>query len=279
MENGLQTHSVPADPIRRRLVARRMRFEHIEDFEARLFAHTRNVHAIFQRIFSDENIESSERIESFADHGPDGVSGFVAADSTPSEDPDKPSDPISDLRRVSPRFSELIATAPLEIAAATDPNFEPLEALRFAVECSEDLRTKLAAMRTEWRRQIISIAALDAGGQIDERESKRRQTLLAEASIDVALNIARSEMGLRTGRKIEDLTLAVMGLGKLGGAGVDYGSDLDLILVYDDTEERAVPDMSEQEFYSRTAEIFVKALSGYTLEGYLYRVVLRLRPH
>jgi len=67
-------------------------------------------------------------------------------------------------------------------------------------------------------------------------------------------------------------------LGKLGGGGMDYNSDLDLILVYDDEKRLPVKDFTHAEFYSRAVEIFVTTLSSLTRDGHLYRVDLRLRP-
>jgi glutamate-ammonia-ligase adenylyltransferase len=67
-------------------------------------------------------------------------------------------------------------------------------------------------------------------------------------------------------------------LGKLGGKGMDYGSDLDLLLVYDDCRRIESGKLTSAEFYARAAEVFVGALSNLTREGHLYRVDLRLRP-
>jgi glutamate-ammonia-ligase adenylyltransferase len=131
-------------------------------------------------------------------------------------------------------------------------------------------------LRETWAAIIIDIAARDAAGEIETREAKGRQTLLAEASINTALRIAAEEMKARHKSPFHELPLAIMGLGKLGGAGIDYDSDLDIIAVYDDT--RPTP-IAATEFYARAVEIFVNALSGITREGSLYRVDLRLRPH
>jgi len=58
---------------------------------------------------------------------------------------------------------------------------------------------------------------------------------------------------------------------------MDYGSDLDLILVYDE-KTSPVEKFTNPEFYSRAVEIFVTTLSSLTRDGHLYRVDLRLRP-
>ena len=67
-------------------------------------------------------------------------------------------------------------------------------------------------------------------------------------------------------------------MGKLGGGGIDYGSDLDLILIYDDEVILPLENLTHAEFYSRAVEIFVTVLSSLTRDGSLYRVDLRLRP-
>ena len=279
MENGLQTHLVPNDPIRRRLVARRMRFDDTDAFDTALVAHTANVHTVFRRIFSDENIESAELIRSFIDQGPDSIAATVGTDDETQGYAPTADDPLKTLRKLSPRFGSIADALGDEINIEDEGNAASFNRIREAAKIGTDMGAKLAAMRACWQRHLISIAAMDAAGLIDPRESKRRQTQLAEVSIDAALEIARSEIASRTGCSIERLRLGVMGLGKLGGAGVDYDSDLDLVLVYDDNEQTIVAGMTNQEFYSRAAEIFVNSLSSNTREGNLYRVDLRLRPH
>jgi glutamate-ammonia-ligase adenylyltransferase len=59
---------------------------------------------------------------------------------------------------------------------------------------------------------------------------------------------------------------------------VDYGSDLDVVLIYDEDAPPPVASLTHAEGYQRLAELFVTALSSMTREGYLYRVDLRLRP-
>jgi glutamate-ammonia-ligase adenylyltransferase len=106
-------------------------------------------------------------------------------------------------------------------------------------------------------------------------DAKLLQTDLAEASIESALAIANDELLHRSGLRAD--SLSVLGLGKLGGRGMDYGSDLDLVLVYRDAD--VDQEISAAELHSRAVELFVSALSGVTRDGSLYRVDLRLRPY
>lgn len=287
MEHGLQTHLVPSDTIRRAMIARRMRFTNLDDFDATLERHTSDVHGIFRRVFSDENIESATfgdasinedrrikpgKIVSVDDNA--GISinkpvGFSATNSL-----------VEKLISVSPKFASLLqahnALDEIEADAKTERDFRSI--LFDAVKERNELGIRLAALRTQWFRLIVEIAALDATRSISTRESKRRQTLLAEAAINAGLDITRHELAKRFGMRIESLELAVMGLGKLGGAGIDYDSDLDLVMVYDDSASN-LRKVADTEFFGRAVGIFVNVLSGVTREGSLYRVDLRLRPY
>jgi glutamate-ammonia-ligase adenylyltransferase len=123
----------------------------------------------------------------------------------------------------------------------------------------------------------MRIVVDDVSHKLSLQDAKRRQTELAEDAVDAALWIARAELEKKFEIKLDEFPFAVLGLGKLGGRGIDYDSDLDLVLVYGD---RAIPGLKVTlaEFYSRAAEIFVTSLSSMTRDGSLYRVDLRLRP-
>src|SRR5262249_34934728 len=71
---------------------------------------------------------------------------------------------------------------------------------------------------------------------------------------------------------------ALLGLGRLGSGGMDYGSDLDVIMVYDSSTISPVAGLTHEAAYSRLTEFLITALSTITRDGYLYRVDLRLRP-
>lgn len=285
MEHGLQTHLVPSEPTRRSLVARRMHFRETDDFNLALETHTAKVHNIFQRVFSDENIKSAAIVDSFVGNDPtefpETTEAFVPipqSPSIPNADKNESDILLEHLVAVSPKFSSLIKAHAANDNINTTSERDYRSILISELNSHYDLRSRLALIRTKWLELIVEIAALDAAGQIDIRESKRRQTLLAEAAISAGLEITRYELAKRYETKIGSFDIAVMGLGKLGGAGIDYESDLDLVIVYDDTIS-AIETVANVEFYGRAVETFVNSLSGVTREGSLYRVDLRLRPH
>jgi glutamate-ammonia-ligase adenylyltransferase len=64
----------------------------------------------------------------------------------------------------------------------------------------------------------------------------------------------------------------VIGYGKLGGKELGYASDLDLIFLYDDPDERA------PEIYARLGQRINNWLTSRTSSGVLFDTDLRLRP-
>ncbi len=114
------------------------------------------------------------------------------------------------------------------------------------------------------------------------RESNLEQTALAEAALQLATEITLESLGVG-----EVLPFAIMGLGRLGHAGMDYGSDLDLLIVFDDSaswhpkleaDEAVKIYSTAQEFYANFTAQLLKLLSSITRDGFIYRVDLRLRP-
>ncbi len=92
---------------------------------------------------------------------------------------------------------------------------------------------------------------------------------LADRVLGVTLELCWSQ--LRT-RHCAQPRFAVVAYGKLGGKELGYASDLDLIFVFDDADERA------PENYARLAQRLNLWLSTRTSSGVLFETDLRLRP-
>ena len=270
MENGVQTHTVPDEPEKRGLIARRMTFAAGGDFERELKAHTQNVSRIFSRVFGEAAMSVPEAV----------ATGDLSAATTPVT-----TVPGTDsyFAAVAPHFAAMLAMSqqlmsdfPDPDAAFVEPDYAAI--MLDAVRAEPTLRPRLAALRRTWSRLLLEIVVHDVFEIITIRDAKFLQTNLAEASIAAALEIVKDELSTRYSTPIGELPLAVLALGKLGGRGLDYHSDLDLILVYDETRP-IPPGVTHAEFYSRAVEVFVTTISAMTRDGNLYRVDLRLRPY
>src|SRR5213075_2491464 len=74
-------------------------------------------------------------------------------------------------------------------------------------------------------------------------------------------------------------TMAVLGLGKLGGRELGYAADLDCVFVYSgDGESDGARPLATVEYMTRLAQRLVTGLHARTPRGRLYEVDARLRP-
>jgi glutamate-ammonia-ligase adenylyltransferase len=340
MEHGLQTHSLPGDPERRALVARRMDFsgdDALADFEIALAAHTRNVREAFGRLFGPAGLalpdDRTAATSGNALGDPDAAAARLAASillkhlaSSGKPKPDlgelsatlrtaanlslnshralsclarvassldKESEPetiteseINSLVRlcgVSEVFGEMIAGRTALIHAlsknlAMEHQLEKVVELRTAITDQQNFGAEMDALRRMWSSLLIEIAAADAAGELTLPDLNLLLTEQATAAIDGALGIARREFGRRFESLATEPRLAVLGLGRLGSGGMDYGSDLDVVILYDSAGPAPVAGLTHEECYTRLAELVITSLSSITRAGYLYRVDLRLRP-
>ncbi|HEX6046339.1 MAG TPA: hypothetical protein VFZ22_17730 [Pyrinomonadaceae bacterium] len=184
----------------------------------------------------------------------------------------------------SDAFAEMIAANPAVITALGAKATTALRRdyrgiLRSAIDAEHTFSRELAALRLKWSELITEIGALDSSNQLSIFDANRLQTDLAVASLNVAYLIARREMARRHGSFRAGPRVAFYGLGRLASGGVDYGSDLDILITYDSLVPSPIENLTQDEAYARLAELMIAALSSITREGYLYRVDLRLRPH
>ena len=99
--------------------------------------------------------------------------------------------------------------------------------------------------------------------------------LSALADIVLAGTLAECWRHLR-GSKAPPPRFAIVGYGKLGGKELGYASDLDLVFLYDASDEEEAE--GAQALYSRLAQRVNTWLTSMTAAGKLYETDLRLRP-
>jgi glutamate-ammonia-ligase adenylyltransferase len=122
-----------------------------------------------------------------------------------------------------------------------------------------------ATLRIGMRELVCGIAVTQVGDEL---------TLLAEVILERALREARETLAGRFG--MPPVPIAILGLGKLGGWEMGYGSDLDVVFVYDGEAE--ADGVSVQEYAGAVAAKVIQRLKEYTPYGKLYDIDARLRP-
>jgi glutamate-ammonia-ligase adenylyltransferase len=134
---------------------------------------------------------------------------------------------------------------------------------------ARDIDAFVGALRRAKRRVTFEVGLADLAGDLGTREVTHALTALADATLEHACRFAMTERGLDDGR---GMTLIAMG--KLGGGEIGYGSDLDLLFVYE-----APGDADEApERFGRIAQRVLRLVGSPHGEGPGYELDTRLRP-
>jgi glutamate-ammonia-ligase adenylyltransferase len=153
------------------------------------------------------------------------------------------------------------------------------EGLAAALAKAETVAGKLDALRRFKHREEIRIGMADLLSELPASVVWRGLSRLAEVCLDAALRLAAGETARRYGAAAGVEGLAVIGVGKLGGRELIYGSDLDILFVYGEERAAAPPaGLTAFEFFNKVAEKTLSYLTTMTREGSAYRVDTRLRP-
>jgi len=190
---------------------------------------------------------------------------------------------LSDVISRAPVLIEPIFADPTRFLASRSELEHSLVALRDARarNADADEEATLAAMRLFQQRELVNIGLLDLSGKISQAEVEAALTDVAEVCIGAALALGRAQLA-RVAPGAHEVVAAgeflVVGMGKLGSRELGYGSDLDVIFLYD-LPGAAESDVAlAQEPFVRLAQKFSWALQTRTGEGICYEVDAQLRP-
>ncbi len=144
-----------------------------------------------------------------------------------------------------------------------------------------DYEENLENLRRFRNQEIFRIGFNDVTGRLGPAEVSGQITFVAEAALEASLRLAREVLRPRYGLP-HVARFCIIGLGKLGAGELIYGSDLDILFLYEEAEdERETPGpgrISIHEFFVKLAQRIISILSLNTREGFVFRVDTRLRP-
>jgi len=176
---------------------------------------------------------------------------------------------------------ELLQSGCLEVSLAQNQFRDDLQYL-LNVKAVE-----LAPVLRRFRQHhMVRIVWRDFCRLADTRETMRDTSALAEACIGEALAFSRRQLEARFGRPIgaESGThqqLIVLAMGKLGARELNVSSDIDLIFVFPEAgkTDNGSTSISNQEFFTKLGQALINALDQVTVDGFVFRVDMRLRPY
>jgi len=143
-----------------------------------------------------------------------------------------------------------------------------LAALRRTGE--DDEETCLNLLRRAHHAEVFRTLARDVEGVLTVEQVADDLSALAEAVLDVTAGWCWQRL---KNRHRETPQFAIIAYGKLGGKELGYGSDLDIVFVYEDEAEQA------PEVYAAFVRKLINWLTIKTAEGDLFEIDTALRPN
>jgi [glutamine synthetase] adenylyltransferase / [glutamine synthetase]-adenylyl-L-tyrosine phosphorylase len=137
-----------------------------------------------------------------------------------------------------------------------------------------DEESLLDTLRRAHHAEVFRTLVRDVEGHISVEQAADDLSALADATVQCALQWA---WGHFKKRHRETPHFAVMAYGKLGGKELGYGSDLDLVFLFDDKAE-SDPDTAS-EIYSAFVRKLITWLTTQTAAGPLFDIDTALRPN
>jgi len=156
-------------------------------------------------------------------------------------------------------------------------------------------RTELAARRAAWQRsgeddegklldtlrhahhaEVFRTLVRDVEGELTVEQVADDLSALADAVLEEAL---RWSWALLKTRHRAEPGIAVIAYGKLGGKELGYGSDLDVVFLYDDGEVDDATAQRAQEVYGAYVRKLITWLTLRTGAGELFDIDTALRPN
>jgi len=142
----------------------------------------------------------------------------------------------------------------------------------------------MAGLRRFRQREMVRIAWRDLAGWASLAETLLDLSMLAEACIQYALAFLYQQACAKKGTPLlsdgNPQQMVVLAMGKLGAYELNFSSDIDLIFAY--PENGVLPDRkatSYGEFFTRLCQSLIKALDEITVDGFVFRIDIRLRPY
>jgi len=201
------------------------------------------------------------------------------------------------LVAASPRITRLLAQTPALLDTLLDPHLAAEAPDRAALRDelarraggvdTSDTEASMALLRSYRQEMTLRIAAADLSGSLPLVQVSDRLTWLAESIVDKAVHDAHLQLADQYGQALRadgtPAPFAIIGYGKFGSIELGYGSDLDLVFVYDtddaDRETRGGRRaLSAGEYFARLGQRIVQLLSALTGAGRAYEIDLQLRP-
>ncbi|SNY65640.1 bifunctional [glutamate--ammonia ligase]-adenylyl-L-tyrosine phosphorylase/[glutamate--ammonia-ligase] adenylyltransferase [Enterobacter sp. CC120223-11] len=147
-----------------------------------------------------------------------------------------------------------------------------------------DENSLMRELRLFRRRIMVRIAWAQALSLHSTENSLQQLSHLAETLIvsarDWIYDACCREWGTPCNAEGKPQPLLILGMGKLGGGELNFSSDIDLIFAWPEhgSTQGGRRELDNAQFFTRMGQRLIKVLDQATMDGFVYRVDMRLRP-
>jgi glutamate-ammonia-ligase adenylyltransferase len=154
----------------------------------------------------------------------------------------------------------------------------------FILHTDQDEEAVWNTLRQAHQSEIFQILLADLGGfsvpKLSIEKVSDQLSILADIIIAVTLNFVWEGLKKKyqITKSLDEFGFAVIAYGKLGGKELGYGSDLDLVFIYDESLTHLSSDELQPIFVNLVRK-FILAITTATRAGVLFDIDTRLRPN
>lgn len=142
----------------------------------------------------------------------------------------------------------------------------------------------MRVLRLFRRRMLVRIAWMQSLQHATTEQTLQQLSVLAEVLIgqarDWVYRDCCQDFGTPCNAKGEAQPMLILGMGKLGGGELNFSSDIDLIFAWPENgvTRGGRRELDNAQFFTRMGQRLIKVLDQPTMDGFVYRVDMRLRP-
>ena len=175
---------------------------------------------------------------------------------------------------------------PEQLTPAPERHHQNLIDLIQSVDNEAELMSKLRIYRN---REMFRIIWKDLNRLCTMQDTTADLSAMADACVDKALQWLYDDacqtlgtpMGGQYGEDPQPQKLVVLAMGKLGAHELNLSSDIDLMFTYPNKGETlgGRRTLDNQAFFIRLGQRLIKVIDSKTVDGFVFRVDMRLRPY
>lgn len=197
---------------------------------------------------------------------------------------------VAEVMGSAPRLADQLSRRPGLIEGMLTGDFDaalpPRDALKAELERmlanASDIQDTLDLVRRYVHDREFQVGMQLLRSKVDAAAATAALSDIAEIALLVLLPRVEAEFARSYG-VVPGGALALLALGKLGSRELTFGSDLDLVFIYEaphglDAMSDGERPLAASQYYARLSQRLVSAVTALTPEGRLYEIDTRLRP-